>query len=57
MININKFEHYSEGDYILCMTSSYCYRSFTNITLLFDHFQCHCTNGRQHFSFLKKPGP
>jgi len=56
MININKFEHYSEGDYILCLTSRFCYRSFTNITLLFDHFQCHCTIGRQLF-VLQKPGP
>ena len=25
MININTFEHYSEEDYILCLTSRYCY--------------------------------
>jgi hypothetical protein len=28
-----------------------CCRSFTEVTLLFDHFQCHCTIVRQH-SFL-----
>ena len=27
--------HYSEGDYILCMTSRYVFRSFTNVGLLF----------------------
>jgi hypothetical protein len=26
--------HYSEGDYILCMTSRYLFRSFTNVRLL-----------------------
>ncbi len=29
-----------------------CCRSFTEVTLLFDHFQCHCTIVRQH-SFLR----
>jgi hypothetical protein len=29
-----KIYKYSEGDYILCMTSHYLYRSFTNVTLL-----------------------
>jgi hypothetical protein len=29
-----KCVHYSEGDYILCMTSRYFFRSFTNVRLL-----------------------
>jgi hypothetical protein len=29
-----KFVQYSEGDYILCMTSRYFCRSFTNVRLL-----------------------
>jgi hypothetical protein len=28
-----KCVHYSEGDYILCMTSRYFFRSFTNVSL------------------------
>jgi hypothetical protein len=55
----NKFGHYSEVDYISCISSCYLlpffhkyhvtvrsqisrYCSITNITLLFDHFPCHC---------------
>jgi hypothetical protein len=30
----SKCVHYSEGDYILCMTSRYFFRSFTNVRLL-----------------------
>ena len=26
-----------------------CCRTFTNVTLLFDHFQCNCTIVQQHF--------
>jgi hypothetical protein len=40
---------YSEGNYILCMTSRYFCPSFSNVTLLFDHFQCHCTIVQQRF--------
>jgi hypothetical protein len=29
-----KFVQYSQGDYILCMTSRYFFRSFTNVRLL-----------------------
>jgi hypothetical protein len=29
-----KFVQYSQGDYILCMTSHYFFRSFTNVRLL-----------------------
>ena len=29
-----KFVQYSQGDYILCMTSHYCFRSFINARLL-----------------------
>jgi hypothetical protein len=29
-----KCVQYSQGDYVLCMMSSYCFRSFTNVRLL-----------------------
>ena len=31
----SKFVQYSQGNYILCMTSRYFFRSFTNARLLF----------------------
>jgi hypothetical protein len=35
-----KFVQYSQGDYILCMTSRYFFRSFTNVRLLVMDMYC-----------------
>ena len=43
-----KFVQYSEGDYFCTWRHVICWRSFNNVMLMFDHFQYHCTIGRQH---------
>ena len=54
-IKTNKNEHfvqYCEGDYICAWCDVICCSTFADVTLLFDHFQCHCTVSRQRLFIL-----